>query len=63
MARYRVTVKEIHNQDYIVDAGTKEQAKEFVADGGGDMDEGSFGYHSTMHPEHWPEPVIENDGD
>ena len=59
MAKYRVTVKEIHNQDYIVDAGTREQAKEFVADGGGDMDESSFSYNSTLNPEHWPEPIIE----
>jgi len=59
MARYRVTVREIHNQDYIVDAGTKKQAKQFIADGGGDIDEGSFCYNSTMNPEHWPEPVIE----
>jgi hypothetical protein len=59
MARYRVTVREIHNQDYIVDAGTREQAKQLVAAGGGDMDESSFSYNSTLNPEYWPEPVIE----
>jgi len=51
--KYRVTTKEVHNQDYIVEANSPDEAKEIVADGGGNMDESSFCYDYMLEPEYW----------
>ena len=51
--KFRVTVKEIHSQDYIVEANSKEEAKGIIENGGGEMDEGSFCYDYTLESDYW----------
>ncbi len=48
---YRVTVKEVHHQDYLIKASSPEEARRLVAKGEGEIDEGAFFYANTLHPD------------
>lgn len=54
MAKYRVTVHEIHAQDYIVEADTAEEAW-ISAEESGEQDEGNFHYVRSMGVMHMEE--------
>jgi len=51
--RMIVWVKEVHKQGYVVEADTPEEATKIVADGGGELEEGTFCYSHTLDPETW----------
>lgn len=50
---YIVTVREVHCQGYRVIALSPKGAKQFVADGGGDLIEDTFEYSHTLDPDTW----------
>lgn len=48
---YRVTVKEVHHQDYLIFAESAKEARALVAKGEGEIDEAAFFYANTLHPD------------
>ena len=44
MDKYRVTVKEIWYQNYLVEANSAEEAKELVSQGGGEIEDDTMEY-------------------
>lgn len=55
---YRVFVREIHQQPYLVDAENAQEAKELVADGQGEMEESGFEFVESRDMYFWPEPEL-----
>lgn len=50
---FRVNVREVHIQGYLVKAASEKAAKQKVVDGGGDLCDDSFEYSHTLDPEDW----------
>jgi len=50
---YRVEVREVHVQAYVVEANSKVEAKIKVEGGGGEIDEAHFVYSHTLDPDTW----------
>lgn len=50
---YRVTVREVHHQDFLIKATSADEARKLVYHGDGDIDEGSFVYSHSLDPETW----------
>lgn len=48
-----VNVREVHIQPFRVEAETRQEAIEIVADGGGDLMEGCLEYSHTLDPDTW----------
>lgn len=53
MKTFRVTTKEVHNQDYLVQADSKSDAIAKVSDHEGEIDESSFEYSHMLDQESW----------
>jgi hypothetical protein len=51
--KYIVSVKEVFEQDYIVEAENVEEALDKVEDGDGELLEDTFEYDKTLEKEHW----------
>jgi len=60
---YIVTVREVHCQGYRIIASSPKEAKKFVADGGGDLIEGTFEYSHTLDPETWTVEEVKQDSE
>jgi hypothetical protein len=51
--KFRVCVREVHIQGYVVEAASPDEAIGKVADGEGEMDEGHFEYSHTLDTDYW----------
>lgn len=59
MPQYRVTVTELHNQDWIVEADSADEAREAVADGQGELEGPSAYVELDTDVEQWPVRLVE----
>jgi hypothetical protein len=53
MPKFRVFVREVWAQAHDVEASTKTDAMEIVADGGGEVVDNLFEYTHTLDPDVW----------
>lgn len=59
LKKFKVVVREVHTQEYTVEAENKEAAIKVVLDGGGKIDESAFEYSHTLPPNTWTAEEIE----
>ena len=61
MMKYRVEVREVHIQGYIIEADNPEHAKDLISNGEGEIDELSFEYSHMEDPDTWTVQEIEGE--
>lgn len=53
MTEYRIFVREVHIQEYTIEANNEQQAIDMVQDGQGYLDEQGFEYSHTLDTSLW----------
>lgn len=51
--KYRVTVREVHTVDHLIEASSPEEAIHLVALDQGTVDEGSYDFSHQLDCDHW----------
>ena len=59
MNTYRVQVREVHIQGYLIKADSPEHAINLIRDGRGEMDEQHFEYSHMLDPDTWDAEINE----